>query len=111
MKTTCIMCPLGCELDIEVLKSGEIKVSGNTCIRGEQYAKAEMTNPVRNISSLIRVGERVVPVKSSMPIPKGKIEAVLNEISKVKLTKIPPIGTVVLKNVLGLNIDIISIGY
>lgn len=111
MRTTCIMCPLGCELDIEVLKSGEIKVSGNTCVRGEQYAKAEMTSPVRNISSLVRVGKRVVPVKSSAPIPKEKIQAVLNEISKLKLLKMPPIGTVLIKNVLGLNIDIISIGY
>jgi len=111
MKTTCIMCPLGCELDIEVVKGGEIKVSGNTCIRGEQYAKAEMTHPTRNISSLVRVGERVVPVKSSAPIPKNKIDAVLNEISKVKLTKMPPIQTVIIKNVLGLGVDIISIGY
>ena len=110
MKTTCIMCPLGCELNIEV-NSGEIKVSGNTCIRGEQYAKAEVSNPVRNISRLVRVGEKVVPVKSSDSIPKGSIEAVLNEISKVKLSKVPPIGTVIIKNVLGLNVDIISIGY
>lgn len=110
MKTTCIMCPLGCELNID--RNGqEIKVTGNTCIRGEQYAKSEMTNPVRNISSLVGVGEKVVPVKSSMPIPKGSIEAVLNEISKVNLTKVPPIGTVIIKNVLGLNVDIISIGY
>lgn len=110
MKTTCIMCPLGCELNIE--RNGqEIKVTGNTCIRGEQYAKAEMTNPVRNISSLVRVGEKVVPVKSSMPIPKVSIEAVLNEISKLNLTKVPPIGTVIIKNVLNLGVDIISIGY
>lgn len=111
MKTTCIMCPLGCELNIEKSRSGEIKVSGNTCIRGEQYAKAELTNPVRNISSLVRVGERVVAVKSSSPIPKNAINAVLKEISNVNLTKIPPIGTVIIKNVLGLNVDIVSIGY
>ena len=111
MKTTCIMCPLGCELNIEKSRSGEIKVSGNTCIRGEQYAKAELTNPVRNISSLVRVGERVVAVKSSSPIPKNAINAVLKEISKVNLTKMPSIGTVVIKNVLGLNVDIVSIGY
>ena len=110
MKTTCIMCPLGCELNIE--KNGrEIKVTGNTCVRGEQYAKAEMINPVRNISSLVRVGNGVIPVKSSAPIPKGEIDAVLNEISKVILAKLPPIGSVIIKNVLGLGVDIISIGY
>lgn len=111
MKTTCIMCPLGCELEINKISNTEIQVSGNTCIRGEQYARAEMINPTRNISSLVRVGERVVAVKSSAPVPKDKIQAVLDEIQKVKLSKFPPIGSVIIKNVLGLGVDIISIGY
>jgi len=111
MKTTCIMCPLGCELEIVKEQSGEIKVSGNTCIRGEQYAKAEMTNPVRNISSLVRVGEKVVPVKSTASVPKEKIGEVLTEIQKINLKTFPKFGSVIIKNVLGLGIDIISIGY
>ena len=110
MKLNCIMCPLGCEL--EVVGSGEnIKVSGNTCIRGETYAKNEQTRPMRAMSSLVKAGDKVVPVKTTGLVPKDKIADILNELSKVSLEVYPEFGTVVIKNVLNLGVDIISIGY
>lgn len=33
----------------------EIKVEGNTCPRGEAYAKKEVTNPTRIVTSTVRV--------------------------------------------------------
>ena len=39
---TCIGCPLGCQLTV-TMGNGEIKVEGNTCPRGEAYAKKEVT--------------------------------------------------------------------
>lgn len=110
MRTTCIMCPLGCQLEIEEV-DGEIKVSGNTCIRGETYGKNELTNPVRTISSLIKVKDRVVPVKTTGLIPKEKIDEVLTEIGKLNLKECPKFGQVVIKNVLDLGVDIVVIGY
>lgn len=44
MKTICIMCPMGCPLEIEN-NNGQIKVSGNTCKRGEIYGAQEFTAP------------------------------------------------------------------
>ena len=110
INTTCIMCPLGCQLTIEE-KDDEIIVSGNTCIRGETYGKTEIKNPVRTLSSLVRVGDRVVPVKTTGTIPKAKIDDVLHEISKIKLASMPEFGTIIIKNVLDLGVDVISIGY
>lgn len=109
MKTTCIMCPLGCELDIKKQANGEIKVSGNSCIRGEKYAISELTNPVRNISSLIKAGGGVVAVKTTAPVPKDRIEDCLKEISKINLKFIPQMGTIVIKNILNLGVDVVSI--
>ena len=105
------MCPLGCELDIKKFKSGEIKVSGHTCPRGEKYGREEVTSPMRTISTLVRVGEKVVPVKTSGPIPKDKIEEVLDEISKVNLKDTPTFGAVIIENILDLGVNIISIGF
>ncbi len=111
MKTNCIMCPLGCELTITKTKAG-VKVTGNSCPRGEAYGISEVTNPVRNFSSLVRVGEdKVVPVKTSAPVKKELIPAMLKEIAKVNLTKMPPIGTVVIENCLGSGASIVTIGY
>ena len=111
MKLTCIMCPLGCEINVQAQKDNNFKITGNSCVRGENYAKNEMTNPMRSISSLVRVGDRVVPVKTSGLVPKSQIQNVLGEIGKIHLKKSPKIGTVIIKNVLGLGVDVISIGY
>ena len=51
---TCISCPMGCLMTVSVEK-GEIKVTGNTCKRGEIYAKKEVTDPRRVVTSSVSV--------------------------------------------------------
>lgn len=36
---TCIGCPMGCALQVEIENGCIISVTGNTCKRGEEYAK------------------------------------------------------------------------
>ncbi len=72
---TCIGCPIGCALRVEV-KGEEITVSGNTCPRGEKYARAEVTNPVRTLTSTVALeGGSIarVPVRTRGEVPKGKL--------------------------------------
>lgn len=102
---TCIMCPLGCSLTVEKTKN-ETKVSGNNCIRGEQFAKEEISSPKRIITSLIRTEKGVTSVKTSCPIPKNMIFDVMKEIDKVHV-KSAKIGDVVIKNVLNTDADIV----
>ena len=66
---TCIICPRGCRLTVD----DNMNVTGNTCPRGKQYAISELTNPVRTITSSVRVNNRddlLVSVKTSGSIPK-----------------------------------------
>ena len=72
---TCINCPMGCQLDVETLADGTLKVTGNACLRGETYAKQEVTAPVRMVTGLVRVKgtKRPLCVKTKVAIPKGKI--------------------------------------
>lgn len=103
---TCIVCPRGCRLTID----DELNVTGNSCPRGAQYAKDELTNPKRMITSFVRVKNRentVVSVKTSTSIPKGMIFDVMNEIDKVRVTAPTKIGDVAIKNVLNTGADII----
>ena len=52
---TCINCPLGCTVSVTI-EDGEItNITGNNCKRGEIYAKDELTNPVRTVTSTARV--------------------------------------------------------
>lgn len=103
---TCIVCPRGCRLTID----DQMNVTGNFCPRGKDYAISEVTNPVRSITSSVRVTNRedlLVSVKTSGPIPKGKIFEVMDEINKIGVKAPCHIGQVVKENVLGLGVDIV----
>ena len=103
---TCIVCPRGCRLTID----DELNVTGNFCPRGAQYAKDELTNPKRMITSFVRVKNRkdtVVSVKTSVAIPKGMIFEVMDAINKVGVNAPTHIGDVAIKNVLDTGADII----
>lgn len=103
---TCIVCPRGCRLFID----DDLNVTGNSCPRGAIYAKDELTNPKRMITSVVRVKNRkdtVVSVKTSTSIPKAMIFDVMNEINKVGVDAPTHIGDVVIKNVLDTGADIV----
>jgi CxxC motif-containing protein len=104
----CISCPMGCHLKVDAENK---TVTGNTCKRGEMYGINEVTNPVRVITSTVRVenGELpVVPVKTNNPIPKGLNFKCMEEINKTVVNAPVKIGDVVIKNVLGTGVDILA---
>ena len=109
MKMVCINCPKGCEMEVTVSGS-DVKVSGNGCLRGEAYAKAEVTNPTRMVTGLVRVAgtRRPLPVKTRTPIPKGKIADVTNLLANT--TVLPPkrIGDVIVENVCDTGVDVVA---
>ncbi len=106
MKITCIMCPVGCELNIE--KNGdEIIVSGNGCIRGKQYGISEVTSPTRIVTSLIKTTNGIASVKTTKAVPKNKIFDVLNVLKNFKKDKVQ-YGETIIKNVADIEgVDII----
>lgn len=106
MKLTCIMCPVGCELNVEKV-GNEFKVTGNGCIRGERYGISEMTNPTRIITGLIKTNNGVASVKTTNLVPKEKINDVLNELKLFKTDNVN-VGDIIIHNVAGLDgIDVI----
>ena len=108
MKTVCIMCPMGCELEIEKI-GNEIKVSGNRCSRGIEYGKSEITNPTRVVTSVIDTEKYMLSIKTSKPVSKQKIAKVLKNISKIRI-KSAKSGEIVAKNIDGDNTDIVVTG-
>lgn len=104
MKLICIKCPRGCELEVQ----GE-SVKGNLCLRGVDYAKEELTCPKRTVTALARMGNFIVPVKTTTEVPKEKIFEVLDEIAKLNLPQ-AKIGDVVITDCLGLGINIVVTG-
>ncbi len=107
---TCIVCPRGCTINIEKNAGGGFDVTGNTCQRGHDFAVSEMTAPMRTICSTVKTGfpqYPVAPVRVSADIPKERIFDVMREIDKVTVTTPLGRGDAVIKNVLGLGVDVI----
>lgn len=110
MKTICINCPMGCPLDITE-EDGKIVVRGYTCKRGLEYGVSEYTAPVRTLTALMMSADgRVLPVKTSAPVPKDRMFDVLGRIRELTAPADPGIGYVVEKNMLGLGADIVVTG-
>ncbi len=106
----CIGCPLGCNLTVEMDGAQVVSVSGNTCKRGDDYARKELTDPRRIVTSTVPVtggNLPVVSVKTASDIPKGKIRECLCELKGVTLTAPVRIGDVVVKNVADTGVDVI----
>lgn len=113
MKTrelTCIRCPMGCQLTVTI--DGEnVSVTGNTCPRGEEYGRNEVVNPVRTVTSSIRVDGgnlRLVSVKTKGDIPKGKIFDVMEEIRSIRAQAPVRTGEVLISDVAGTGIDVVA---
>ena len=103
---TCIICPRGCSLAADI-EGDSVKVTGNSCPKGEQYAIAECTNPMRTVTSTVRVENReetMVSVKTEDPVPKDKIFEVMKLIREKSVCAPVRIGNIIIKDVFGTNI-------
>lgn len=107
----CIGCPLGCNLTVEMDGGQVVSVNGNTCKRGDDYARKELTDPRRIVTSTVPVAGGnlpVVSVKTASDIPKGKIRECLCALKGVTLTAPVQIGEVIVENVADTGVDVIA---
>lgn len=106
---TCIGCPLGCQVRAEIEDGKVVKVSGNTCPKGESYARKEVTAPVRTVTTTVKVTGGVIPVvsvKTIGEIPKEKIFDCIRALKNVTVEAPVHIGDVVLADAAGTGIDV-----
>ena len=102
---TCIVCPIGCNLSVEIVDRNVIEVLGNSCPRGKAYAQTECVSPMRTITTTVRCknGE-ILPVKTDRGIPKGKMFEAMKIINKASPVLPIMAGDVIIKNVFGSNV-------
>ena len=100
IELTCIGCPMGCPLIVTMEDGAVASVTGNTCPRGDAYARKEVTAPTRIVTSTVRV--------TGSDIPKGKIFDVVRALKDVEVPAPITIGYVLAENVAGTGVDIIA---
>jgi CxxC motif-containing protein len=98
-------------LTVEMEGNEVVSVTGNTCPKGAIYAKKEVTNPTRIVTSTVRVSGGTCPmvnVKTESDIPKDKIFACAEALKGIEIAAPVKIGDVVLADVAGTGVNVIA---
>ena len=107
---TCINCPMGCRMTVALDSGSVVSVTGNTCKRGDTYARQEVTAPVRMVTAVVPVQGSPMPVsvKTRSPIPKKDIPACMAALRGLRLSAPIAAGETVLPDVCGSGVDVIA---
>lgn len=108
---TCIGCPLGCPLKVTIEGDVVTCVTGNTCPRGEKYARKECTSPERTLTSSVRViggNLEVVPVKTKGEIPKELIFLCMKALKDIKVQAPVKEGDIIIENFHNTGISVVA---
>ena len=108
---TCIGCPMGCLVTVEMEGQEVLSVSGNTCKKGDIYARKEVVDPTRIVTSTVKIDGGDKPrlsVKTKSDVPKNRIYDVMEEIDRCVVTAPVHIGDVVIENAAGTGVPVIA---
>jgi CxxC motif-containing protein len=110
-RLTCVLCPVGCELEVRGDRAGDLEVSGNQCDKGVPFAVEEVLRPKRNLATSVPIrgtAARMVSVRLSGPVPREMLFAVLAEIAKLRPETPVRRGQVLIADVLATGVDVIA---
>ena len=109
---TCIGCPLGCQITVELENGEVVSITGNTCKRGSDYAAKEVTNPERTVTSTVKIEsgltDTYLPVRTASDIPKGKIFECMQCLKGVTVKAPVRAGDTVITDVAGTGVNVIA---
>ena len=110
-KMTCIECPKGCSLSVDIEDCKVRNVTGAKCPRGIAYAIAETQDPMRIFTATV-VAEgldlKLIPVRTNKPIPKKELFRAADEVRKIKISKPLKAGDVITDNFLNLGVKLFA---
>ena len=104
---TCIGCPMGCTLEATVENGAVTAVSGNTCQRGDAYARKECVAPARTVTGTVRLSDGgVVAVRTAGEVPKAKVLEVARAFNQVVAERPVAIGDILARDIAGTGVDV-----
>lgn len=107
----CTVCPRGCHILVE----GDGKVAqtfdGYGCKRGITYAQNEYSNPVRILTTTVKLEDKeneLLPVRSSAPVPMTKLFDCMEVIKAVAVKSPVKRYDIIVKNICETGVDIVA---
>jgi CxxC motif-containing protein len=98
-------------MQVEFEEKKAIKVTGNSCKRGATYARKEVTNPTRILTTTVEVDGsdiNVVSVKTERDIPKDKMFQCIEVLKGLKVKAPIKIGDIIVKNIADTGVDVVA---
>jgi CxxC motif-containing protein len=108
---TCVTCPIGCEIDVEVENGSIVSMEGNKCEKSEKFVQQELIEPMRVLTSTVRVSGAkwaMVPVRSNKAIPKRLFFQIMRQLADIELRVPVKLSQVVVEDVAGTGANIIA---
>jgi CxxC motif-containing protein len=106
----CLSCPIGCHLEVTAVDGADLKVSGNRCPKGLEYAREEYFSPRRVVTTTCRstsAGQHRVPVRTSRPLPVEMINDLLAEVHAIVLSPPMAAGQQIVRDFRGTGVDVV----
>jgi CxxC motif-containing protein len=107
----CVVCPIGCEVDVVHDGSKIISMEGKKCEKSEEFVSQELIEPMRILTTTVRIqGSRwpVIPVRTDKPVPKRLFPRIMRQLRRVRLQVPINISDVVVGDVLGTGANILA---
>ena len=103
----CIICPRGCHLSVD---EETLAVSGNTCPRGAEYGRSEVSNPVRTVTGSVKACgglHPMLPVRTDKPVSKAKMFEIMETLHSFTANCPVHRGDVLIADVCGTGVDVV----
>lgn len=108
----CIQCPKGCDLTVALTAEGKVaSVTGNGCHLGPIWATQEVEDPVRVLTTSVRVLRGVddlVSVRTVGAIPRRLMPEALAVAKELRVEAPVDVGRVIAENLAGSGVNLVA---
>jgi CxxC motif-containing protein len=107
----CVVCPIGCEIDVVHDGGKIISMEGNKCEKSEEFVRQELIEPMRILTTTVRIeGSKwpVVPVRTDKAVPKRLFPRIMRQLRRIKLQAPVNMLDVVVRDIAGAGANVIT---
>jgi len=108
---TCVTCPVGCEMDVEVRDGEVLSIEGNRCAKGEEFVLQELREPMRILTTTVRINGAkwaMLPVRTDKPIPKRLFLQVVSQLADLELQAPVKVSDLIMTDVADTGANVIA---
>ena len=108
---TCVTCPVGCEVDVELQNGSIVSIKGNKCDKVKEFVLQELKEPMRVLTTTVRIeGAKwaMLPVRTDKPIPKRLFLQAMGELAGIDLKAPVHMSEVIVRDIAGSSANIVA---